>query len=525
MLLTITKTWITRVPSPSITVVASYLRSNIHTLIVMHYRRNLLVCRYFVNNVACPGKGYCVGNSHKQHDIQQWKQQNGSNHCIHGVSCQYLMNRLCLYSHTDEEREQTDRSGLMVRNLEDREAVLLDRLVLNHKFVSITQDRDLASYNILTDGEIAVPGLPPRFQPLKQCLKVQGDRTNQAVHSKFPKYVHPFEPMLRSIEVMQPSSNIFKSADVISNSSNLRKLFHLFRNEKETEERYDVEARGSTLLLGRWNEDPALRLSFGYGAGFEKATCSYAPEDGPVLQDSKSHYRVMSYSFGDLQCVVQSEADAYHCDCDHSGKPSKAANPPKIHPSKHKKSHSDPLPMRPDIPIQRSPRSPATAFAALTLDDPGDSPSFASLLPLPTSTPSDTLRIHHTGRTIPSSCLIELKTQTAGKKPMSPPETQLYFARRTKLYFAYHYKGEFRPGPDLAVEDMTERLRAWEQREQATLRKVVALLKYVRERVREMREQGVESMSLVCRCDGTGTDWGVSMRLCERKEGGGLLPA
>ncbi|KAJ4286587.1 hypothetical protein N0V88_007949 [Collariella sp. IMI 366227] len=280
------------------------------------------------------------------------------------------------------------------------------------------------------------------------------------------------EPMLRSVELMQPDSNVFESADVVSNSSNLHKLFYLLKNTHKMEERYDLEMRGKTLLLSRWHADHARSNSFGCGAGFERDTAQYGSEDDPVLQQSESHHRVVSYDFGGLRCVVQSEADAYYCHCNHSQN-SKPAKPPK-----HKKIHSDPLSMRRTSPRNTSTkplsRSPVTAFAALTLDDPGDTPAFAARdqATVRTTTTSDTLKVHHTGRNIPCSCLIELKTQKIENKPLYPPETQLYFTRRMKLYVAYHKKGVFFHGPDLAVEDVRDRLRTWERREQATLRKL-----------------------------------------------------
>jgi hypothetical protein len=336
---------------------------------------------------------------------------------------------------------------------------------------------------------------------------------NKAV-SEYPRYAHPLEPLLRSVEVTQPTFDILDDTDVISNASNLRKLFDLLRNKTWIAERFDIEMRGGTMLLSRWNDDPNLSHSLGFGAGFERATCHYAPDDDSIIQGSASHHRVVMYRFGGLQCVVQSEVDAYYCDCDHSKSPFPLT--PAGSQSEGETPHSDGR----NLP-------PTNAFTALSLDDPDDSPSpTAAATPATASTPSPTLRIHHIGRSIPSHCLVEVKTRNAGLIALSTPEAQLYFSRRTKLYMAQHEKGVFTPGPDLVVRDMTRDLEVWEEKEQVTLRKVTALLRLVRERVRALKERGVERVSLVCEADGTGRDEGVKVRLCERMGGEGkrLLP-
>ncbi len=200
---------------------------------------------------------------------------------------------------------------------------------------------------------------------------------------------------------MQPEFNLFDSVDLITNAGNLRKLFDLYSNDLRMAVRFEVELRGSTLLLSRWNEDPDLSVSYGHGAGFEKETCKYAPEDHSILQDSASHHRVTSYWIAGLHCVVQSEVDAYHCehnhdhdhdsDQDHADKPASSA---------HKKTLSDTLPSLLQTrqfshhtrPRCRPRPSGATAFTLLTLDDPGDSPTFKP--------PHASPRLRHSSRTM-----------------------------------------------------------------------------------------------------------------------------
>jgi hypothetical protein len=394
---------------------------------------------------------------------------------------------------------------------------------------------------------------------------MQLDSKNKAVPTGYPQYTHSFEPLLRSVEVMQPTMDIFDSADVVSNASNLRKLFHLLSNKTETAERYDLEWRGKTLLLSKWGGDPSLLHSFGCGAGFEKETCHYAPDDDAILQRSTSHHRVVSYRFAGLQCVVQSEVDAYYCSCDHSERPTAPiaipSAPIPIPSQKKKKKRPSSQSYSPSSwratpsPLPSPPKhqhSPSSAFALLTLDDPGDSPTLQAAkpalsplrpptpppdppttptpIPIPTTKPTTktaTLLIHHTGTNIPSPCLLEVKTQRLYSPPAFTPSAQLYFARRTKLYMAQHKRGLFDPQQALLVEGQVQDLGEWEAREQGTLRRLAGLLRVVRGRVERLAaggERRVERVSLVCLCDGRGGDEGVVVRLFERGGGGRLLP-
>jgi hypothetical protein len=327
--------------------------------------------------------------------------------------------------------------------------------------------------------------------------------------------------------VSSPTRSVF-GADIVSNASNLRKLFHILRNEKQITERYDLEWKGDTLFLGKWTGDPLLGLSYGCGFGFERETCRYDPDgDAQMLRDSGSHHRVVGYRFGGLQCVVQSEVDAYHCDCPSPHPPSPAARATVDHASQpapsrasRKKAAATGSSFR--NPAQK-PRvsTPARRFTfdALALDDPGDSPSFAAA-----QLQTQTLRTHRCGRDIPSACLVEVKTQGEGTKPKFPYEAQLYFSRRTKLHVAEHRAGVFDPGPGargVAVQDQADALVQWETENQATLGQMAALLRLLRAETKGMDNR----VSLICGSDGRGETAGrVNATLYLRTDGARLLP-
>ncbi|KAH6839573.1 hypothetical protein B0I37DRAFT_358154 [Chaetomium sp. MPI-CAGE-AT-0009] len=489
------------------------------------------VCPMLLNDKECLGRGKDCPYSHNMAAVRWWKKTAGQGRCGYGADCSYLFTGTCLWFHTAKDRASVERlrrqrTADVLRGLAHGESLDILSLGLGVELSKIAHVKDLASFNKIADGEIAVPGTPPRFTPLTQQLRMQADSNNNAIPTRYPQYTYPFEPLLRSVEVMQPNVDLFSATDVISNVSNLRKLFDFISNRAWGIDRYDVDVRGNTLLLSRWNGDPSLALSLGCGAGFERETCRYSPDEDPVLRRSLSHHRVLSYRFADLQLVVQTEVDAYHCECDHDTPSPKLVS---VTPGRAKR-HSDPVPLSPGWRHRRTSSkpsarvSPPIAFAALALDDPGDSPSFTPASPI--TNPSPTLRVHHTGRNIPSPCLIEIKTRNARGLALTADEAQLYFSQRTKLYFARHDHGLFTPGPNLMVKDVEQEVRAWEEEQQATLRKLANLLRAVRDRVKVLRAEGMERISLVCQRDGPKSERGVRVRLCERaeEEGGALLP-
>ncbi|SPQ26292.1 3abe712a-8d1b-46f9-ae22-654e8f14aecf [Thermothielavioides terrestris] len=509
--------------------------------------------------------------------------------CRHGPNCWYLRIGICQYLHSDSDHAAVRRTRLdeLHRGLSRHRQELVDVASLapesEDNFVGIAQERELASFNKVCGGEIAVPGIPPRFTPPTGPLELPRDDHNGPLRRDFPRYTFQFEPLLRSVELMQPTFDM-EAVDVISNAGNLSKLYEMLRNTSWQAMRFELELRGRTLLLSRWSDDPALAFRPGYGGGFERETCRHGAEEDPVLRHSASHHRVVAYRFGGLQYVVQSEVDAYSCNGDDHARPppppqsqtqSQPAAPARCG-SKHNQAR-----LRGRPPPRQKKRAASThisGFAALTLDDPGDSKAFAaaatttttlpkktattptlSKTPPPTTTTetrttatSPTLLIHHAGRPIPPSWLVEIKTynaRTVGPRPLTAL-AQVYFARRAQLYEARHEGGVFlfRPrrgeaeaegaaatgtgtgtGTGTVVRDVGGELCAWEHSEQPVLGKVAALVRAVRERVAEWRRgRGVVRAGMVCESDGTGAEGGVRVWLCEREGGAqggdGLMP-
>ncbi|KAK0646769.1 hypothetical protein B0T16DRAFT_493683 [Cercophora newfieldiana] len=492
--------------------------------------------------------------------LREQNQQDQTKTCRWGENCPHNQDGNCFFYHPPEHhsaRPKQAKHGLSFLETLDLDSLAGDR------DVCIQDDVDLASFNKLTDGEIIVPGAPPKFFPITGRTDIKLDARNHKLQTHFPQYTYSFEPLVRSVQIMDPYFDFDKTA-LVTNASNLRKLFHFFRNEHRVIERFDMEFRRSTMFMSKWNGDPSLNSSMGHGAGFERKTCRY-PYDSDkdaTLRVSASHHRVVRYRFSGLDCVIQSEVDAYHCSCDHSSSTSSKAIPtptasraqtptsisgtddgvwttatrrrrrssatassfrapsspplsassasrsPKLRPKKEKVPPPSPstnfgFSAAPSMSMSTSPS--IFNFGSLPLDDPGDSPRFSSAQPErePPGT-TQTLHVHHIGVSIPSPCLLEVKTASASAPTTFTPEAQLYFSRRRKLYTAKHKAGVFVPEGVAFEEDKTEDLMRWERENQAILGKMGALLRMVWWKVRTLSREGVERVSLVCESDGEG---------------------
>ncbi|KAM7190981.1 hypothetical protein V8F20_009519, partial [Naviculisporaceae sp. PSN 640] len=447
-------------------------------------------CGFLVQNTKCPNPG--CDFSHDMLRVRWWQNKHASKPCRWGETCPHFMNGNCLYYHAREhtQSEVINRDKIITQDLQFVERLDVTSLVAEQE-VGIFDKGDLASFNKISDDEIAVPGCPPRFYPITEPLAVTLDWHNLTLQPNFARYTHTFEPLLKSLEVTDPTFDVFSAADIVSNASNLRKLFHIFLNKKKVTERFDLEWRYETLFLSKWTGDPSLRSSLGHGTGFEKETCRYSDRDDEVLRNSSSHHRVVWYTFAGLECVIQSEVDGYYCDCEH---PRAVLSPPKRPQEKQQKpldietsekgsqrrhrrkisttstsssSSSSSSSRSPPNWNWNNPRQTSTSStnrsrtnsnissssqfsrfsSLLSLDDPGDTPEFISSSSRQVIA-SPTLKVHLLpGRNIPSPCLIEIKTHKANNRPMFAPEAQLYFCRRTKLSMAQHKDGVFRPPP------------------------------------------------------------------------------
>ncbi|KAK3400899.1 hypothetical protein B0T20DRAFT_348045 [Sordaria brevicollis] len=431
--------------------------------------------------------------------------------------------------------------------------------------VEIQGVRALSSFNKIADNEIAVPGVPPRLRPLTNQLTLLPDHNNKSLERNYPTFTYPFEPLIRSIQAVNPDFD-WTQTDIVTNASNLRKMFILFSNQQMENERFDLTWKNGVLFLSKWTKDPHLNSSVGHGSGFEKATCIHEDDEDELLKSSASHHRVIEYRFGGLRLVVQSEVDAYHCDChcpgattsdvDHTlPETMSAMTIHDVQPGDHddgankqRRSSSGA-----DSGISWSPRSSNFSLASTVFTDtslasgtqpnmkltkatttlsssspppsPFSRPSTADKPPSPnnpsstTSLPpfspdiisSPTLHILPLGRPIPHPCLVEVKTHKVRNKPLFNAEAQLFFCQVSKLFVAKNNAGVFDVKHQGPLRDMTEEIKNWveDRGNQRTLRKVVMFLRELREIARDHADGRGRGLTVLMKSDGTGEEGGL----------------
>lgn len=119
-------------------------------------------CPHLVNGRQCHSTSCKQNAYHDRQHIMWWKQNAGRNRCQKGPNCTHLQTRTCLWTHPPEEYAQLALlKELMTYGLVYREHLNLGLLMPCQDFVSITDHRDLASFNKVSGTEIAVPGSSP----------------------------------------------------------------------------------------------------------------------------------------------------------------------------------------------------------------------------------------------------------------------------------------------------------------------------------------------------------------------------
>ena len=111
-------------------------------------------CGLLVNNKRCvnPKCGY----SHTAFKVQRWQAEMGpSRPCRLGAMCMHVGNGCCLFWHPPEHYENC-REKVMMRGI--RFLASLYPNPVTDETISIVDGGDLATFNKLGDGEIAVPG-------------------------------------------------------------------------------------------------------------------------------------------------------------------------------------------------------------------------------------------------------------------------------------------------------------------------------------------------------------------------------
>lgn len=140
-----------------------FLPNNILTQLTM-VRDN--VCPALVNGRLCSERTWGCPFSHEMADIRWWWENNGKKPCQHGKRCTYLLTNTCIFFHQQGHQRRIkawrdEREAEVHLGLEYREHLDLEALNTPAEPVGITSVEYLASFNKVSDGEIAVPGSLP----------------------------------------------------------------------------------------------------------------------------------------------------------------------------------------------------------------------------------------------------------------------------------------------------------------------------------------------------------------------------
>jgi hypothetical protein len=347
----------------------------------------------------------------------------------------------------------------------------------------------LCTYNWLKDGSaIFVPGRccqmivstadkhiggPPRWSPKDLPVTLPRDRGCQFVDQnafRVPRY--PFEPAFRALSVMNPSLQL-NDTDVVVNRNSLRKLLDFSAGRRQDQFRMDLHMINDTLFVSRREQNARLMIhgaaNSGYGHSFE--TIFTEPQAG--LNQSSSHHRIIRYKIGCLDCVVRFEVDA----CYEDGG-AQCSTPGDVED------------------VERV----VTSLTSLAIGQAH-----------PDGITLGETRVIFKGITIVPSSLAELKTHKTARVNKAKP--QLWFGRTPYLITGKHVEGTVH---SVSCDHVGEKFEAWETTHQGRLRKLVKLLRELKQVVGAMENR---TAILVCQRRGS------SLRIFSEKQTSEVLPS
>jgi hypothetical protein len=310
--------------------------------------------------------------------------------------------------------------------------------------------QSLCSYNWVVANQqnptIYVPGCPRFYWPLEERLPVR-------IHKDWKQYLidqhvyraaaYPFDSTLRALDVMKPDYGL-DDVDIVCDRNSLLKLLE-FATGKKSQEPFCLwlNVVNNTLLLKHREKDAfANPRTDSYTFNFIDEITE-AEED---MENAVSYHRVIEYKLGGLRCVVRFDVDAKYDKAD----------------------------------------ACIGTWSEWFIDELGGTwdheeqyhkGPFEGGTILPATSGCTTVIIK--GKVEPHSAMAKIKTTRA--KP-GTFMSQLWFARIPYLIRGRHESGYFHK---IETTNMEKEFKAWEERHQDSLRKLVSLLV-------EMRKIAVE---------------------------------
>ncbi|RMJ24288.1 hypothetical protein PHISP_04829 [Aspergillus sp. HF37] len=313
---------------------------------------------------------------------------------------------------------------------------------LEKTVATISGVKHLTSYNWLESRipTIAVPGIPPRWNPPPRSKRVAKDKGLIFISQNAARYPQsPLEPLFRALLLAKPAFD-FRDVGVVTDRNNIRKLL-TFVNPKLSRNpikpfAINVEVCDNTALFGRTEEAAQQFVRpdkfVGYGHNLEKAFTA------SELSGSTGHHRIISYGFNGLNLIVRHETDAYW----------DTRQTQRMLPS----STSGTDPQKHNSP---------------EMEDPEPRPA----------APDSELLVKEAGSEVPLALTLELKSRHV-YRPIEIDEVlpQLWISQTPNLARAHHQDGRFRVPP---VMNITGHRAKWEKAHQDDLRALGELIKRI----------------------------------------------
>lgn len=295
-------------------------------------------------------------------------------------------------------------------------------------------------------------------------------------------YKFRLEPLAQACLKLNPGFSL-QGIDILCGLNNLRKIFEFASGKQSKGFRIDMEFFSTTLMMTRWEplQDNMSETSLcrGYGRGFE-ASCT--TQEGR-LSKSSSHHRVISYSLGDLNLIVQFEADALGCRCSQE--------------------------LERQIPYSDMP-------AINQGPDPTVSGAFQNDVQEESAPPLDIVDV---GTMHSLDCIMEIKSRDHKNKFVDDIMIQMWLSGCRRLYLGRHIRGRFEK--DAVFEGNVESdLRLWQMQHEDEIACFVTLLEQIRQQVSQSSLGAVDGrFALVC--ERVGTE--MVLKLWRRESGQDLL--
>ncbi|KAH7092357.1 hypothetical protein FB567DRAFT_625376 [Paraphoma chrysanthemicola] len=312
----------------------------------------------------------------------------------------------------------------------------------------ITEFEYLASYSWHESDipTISVPGFPPLWTPpVERPLQLEADSGRVYVDQNTARIPQaPLEPVFQALAIQSPTYDVGK-VDMVTDRNNIRKLLRFL--DGSSSESFQIQAEvvdGKTVLLRRMdNGTTRIIQGFqGYGRSFEKACTKSSVE-------TSGYYRITSFRFGGLRCMVRHETDGYIGN--EAG----------------------------EVGVEQQAKTTKSLSQLL------ENLQLVGTYYEPSHTPK--LTVKREGHEVDSSSIIEIKTRAFGKSlDMNEATAQLWISQIPYLATAYHNYGKFH---DIEVRDMTEHVRTWEKSNQKVLGGLANLLNRIVEAVKDSANQ------------------------------------